>query len=119
MLIQLLLNLEQGGVQRNPVCCMREKAELLWWSVHSELIFLSLLMERRPILPHNHMDTRIMKVEVQVNPRICKISVFWMLGLPHEASEFVYACWSLNTSEVSLAWKQRQESSSYWLCPSQ
>lgn len=62
-----------GGVQSSPVCCVRVKAGL-WstaWSVHSKLIFLILLIERRPMLLH--MDTKI-TFKIQVTSRLCKKS---------------------------------------------
>lgn len=70
----------QDGVWTGSVCYAGVKPRLLWWSrvwsVHSELLFLSLLVEKRPLLPHTRMDAKIIKV--QVKSRSCKVSDFWM-----------------------------------------
>lgn len=62
MLILLLLDFGQEGLREILCAAVRVKAGLSWWSLvpceHSELVFLNLLVERGPILPHSHMDTK-------------------------------------------------------------
>lgn len=81
--IPLLSDLGQEGFEEVLCAAFRVRAGPPWWSLvpceHSELVFLDLLMERGRILPHSHVDTKIMKLKVQVKYTSCKLSTFWML----------------------------------------